>query len=156
MAEQAYALRYARAFEQVAAAQKLDRVQVQQQLQGRSDDDVRVLAGVPADLEAVAVVDAAPVARSFWSADAADADVSAAVVVTGDAPDDGDVSAVKERRAYEHVSGVTVVLPGTTRAPTADDVQAILSAVVSTMVARGLLATSSDTPIHTQIDKEKP
>lgn len=32
MAEQAYALRYARAFEQVAAAQKLDRAQVQQQL----------------------------------------------------------------------------------------------------------------------------
>lgn len=32
MAEQAYALKYARAFEQVAAAQKLDRAQVQQQL----------------------------------------------------------------------------------------------------------------------------
>lgn len=123
-------------------SQGLNLEAVQQRLVGASDDDVCAIAGVPAELEAVdadtVVVDevaAAPARRSFWGDDTADvvAD-AAAVVVTGPADD-----AAPTRIALDHPSGVTVVFP-TTHAPTADDVQAILSAVVSTLTARGLLA----------------
>ncbi len=131
-------------------SQGLTLEQVQQQLLGKSDDDVRVIAGVPDDLEAAVVVADVP-ARSFWAAEVADAVFSDALDVTG-LPEPADVAAASvtapadaTRVALADPSGVTVVLPTTTRTPTADDVQAILSAVVETLVARGLLASSSAT-----------
>lgn len=133
-------------------SQGLTLEQVQQQLLGKSDDDVRVLAGVPDDVEADTAVDVDADAgrvggdvRSFWAAEVADAVFSGALDVTG-LPEPAAVTApAGETRVAvtDPSSGVTVVLPTTTRPATADDVQAILSAVVSTLVARGLLASSS-------------
>jgi DNA-binding transcriptional MerR regulator len=123
-------------------AQGLTLDQVQQQLLGKSDDEVCALAGVPADVEAVAAAVVEGGGRSFWSDDVADAAVAGAVEVTGDAGA-GDVVVGAARAAFDHPCGVTVVLPATARTPTADDVQAILSAVVSTLTARGLLAVGA-------------
>ena len=136
--------------------------EVQRRLLGMSDEELRVTAGVPADLEVTAAVvepvvdvtDEAPAPRGFWHTEAVDAVVDAAVVadtvtVTGPAAEPTGI-----RIALDHPSGVTVVFP-TTRAPTADDVQAILSAVVSQLTARGLLAASTTTP-STSDGTEKP
>jgi DNA-binding transcriptional MerR regulator len=129
--------------------------EVQRRLLGMSDEELRVTAGVPADLEVTAVV-IEPPARGFWHTEAVDAVVDAAVVadtvtVTGPA---AATAVAATRIALDHPAGVTVVFP-TTRAPTADDVQAILSAVVSQLTARGLLAASTTTP-STSDGTEKP
>lgn len=129
--------------------------EVQQRLLGMSDEELRVTAGVPADLEVAAVVvvdpviDEVPGRRGFWHDDVVDAAVDDTVTVTGPADEP-----IGTRIALDHPSGVTVVFP-TTHAPTADDVQAILSAVVSALTARGLLALSTTTPSKSD-GTEKP
>ena len=133
--------------------------EVQRRLLGMSDEELRVTAGVPADLEVTAVV-LDPVVdvidearRGFWHDEVVDAavDVADSVTVTGPA---AATAVAATRIALDHPAGVTVVFP-TTRAPTADDVQAILSAVVSQLTARGLLAASTTTP-STSDGTEKP
>ncbi len=119
--------------------------QVQQQLLSQGDDAVTVLADVPADLEDIAPAPAsstaaAPRPRSFWSEDVIDPVVDSAQPLTVSAPRPAP-SLLHERIALDHPAGVTVVFP-TRRAPTADDVQAILSVVVDQLIARGLLAKS--------------
>ena len=118
--------------------------EIQQQLLGKDDDAVSLIAALPADLEDVLAVAAAPAAvvgRSFWSADVADADVAPAPTVTTPALGGS-------RLALDHPWGVTVVFPST-HPPTADDVQAILSAAIEQLTARGLLAVTVN-------PKEKP
>ena len=122
--------------------------EIQQELLGKDDDDIRLLAALPDELlEAAATsVDPQPEGevRSFWSADVADADVSAPSIEA--APE------AVVRIALDHPCGVTLVFPSA-RTPTPDDVQAILSAVVDQLTARGLLAVDVTAPAN---QKEKP
>jgi DNA-binding transcriptional MerR regulator len=108
--------------------------EVQQDLLGKNDDDVRLLAAVPEDIASVAVTVEAPAApqRSFWSDDVVDADLPSLP---------SEPEPALQRLALDHPGGVTLVFPSA-RTPTPEDVQTILSVVVDQLIARGLLAVS--------------
>ena len=120
---------------------------IQQELLGKDDEAIRLLAALPAEIDLVGVVAPAPVieARSFWSADVAAVDLTPVVV-------EPVVPHHPTRLAFDHPLGVTLVFPSA-RSPTRDDVQAILSAVVNQLTARGLLAVTVPAPNQ---QKEKP
>lgn len=99
-------------------AQGMPLAQVQHALLGRTDLDIAAIADVPAELEVEAPV-------RFWAVD----------IPLPDEP--------ATRVAFDHPSGVTLIVPGLA-ASRVHDVQAILSDVVAALTARGLLAPDQE------------